>query len=69
MPVFRGVTCSTLENRYPNMLYHPEKVSLLSKAREAAFALAFFTSALLAMVGWVYWLSSIVWKIVLWSFS
>ena len=51
------------------MLYHPEKVSLLSKVREAAFSLAFFTAALLAMAGWVYWLSSIVWKMVLWCFS
>ena len=57
------------KKRNPNMLYHPEKVSLLSKVREAAFSLAFFTAALLAMAGWVYWLSSIVWKMVLWCFS
>jgi hypothetical protein len=53
----------------PNMLYHPEKAPLLPKVREAAFSLAFFTSALLAMAGWLYWLSSIVWKIVLWCFA
>lgn len=51
------------------MLYHPEKIPLLAKVREAAFSLAFFTSALLAMAGWLYWLSSIVWKIVLWCFA
>jgi hypothetical protein len=51
------------------MLYPPEKVSLLSKVRETAFTLGFFAVALLAMVGWIYWLSSIVLKIVLWCFS
>jgi hypothetical protein len=53
----------------PQMLSSPEKVSLLSKVRETAFSLAFFAVALLAMVGWVYWLSSIVLKITLWCFS
>jgi hypothetical protein len=51
------------------MLSSPEKVSLLSRVRETAFSLAFFAVALLAMVGWVYWLSSIVFKITLWCFS
>jgi hypothetical protein len=53
----------------PQMLSSPEKVSLLSRVRETAFSLAFFAVALLAMVGWVYWLSSIVLKITLWCFS
>jgi hypothetical protein len=51
------------------MLSPPEKVSLLSKVRETAFILVFFAAALMAMVGWIYWLSSIVLKIVLWCFS
>jgi hypothetical protein len=51
------------------MLPQPEKVSLLAKVREKAFFLTFFATALLAMAGWIYWLSSIVLKIVLWCFS
>ena len=51
------------------MLFPQEKVSLLAKVREKAFFLAFFATALLAMAGWMYWLSSIVLKIVLWCFS
>jgi hypothetical protein len=51
------------------MLFPPEKISLLAKVREKAFFLAFFATAMLAMAGWIYWLSSIVWKIVLWCFS
>ena len=58
-----------LRNSIPNMLSPPEKVSLLSKVRETAFILVFFAAALMAMVGWIYWLSSIVLKIVLWCFS
>jgi hypothetical protein len=68
IPVFAQQN-STVFERNPNMLSTQEKVPLLSKVRERAFFLAFFASALLAMVGWVYWLSSIVLKIVLWSFS
>ena len=58
-----------LSNLMPHMLYPPEKVPLLSKVRETAFSLAFFVVALLAMAGWVYWLSSIVLKIMLWCFA
>jgi hypothetical protein len=58
-----------LRNFTSIMLFTPEKVSLLAKVREKAFFLAFFATALLAMAGWIYWLSSIVLKIVLWCFS
>ena len=51
------------------MVLPPEKVPLLSKVREMAFSLAFFVVALLAMAGWVYWLSSIVLKMMLWCFA
>jgi hypothetical protein len=51
------------------MHYPPEKIPLLSKVRETAFTLGFFAAASLTMVGWIYWLSSIVLKIVLWCFS
>jgi hypothetical protein len=51
------------------MLYEPQKIPLLSKAKEKAFSGAFLVVALLAMAGWVYLLSSIVLKFVLWCFS
>jgi hypothetical protein len=60
---------SNLRNFTSIMLFPQEKISLLAKVRETAFFLAFFATALLAMVGWIYWLSSIVLKIVLWCFS
>jgi hypothetical protein len=51
------------------MLYNPEKFPLLSKVKEIAFSGAFLIVALLAMAGWVYLLSSIFLKFVLWCFS
>jgi hypothetical protein len=50
------------------MLVAPEKIPLLSRLREQTFPMVFFGLALVAMVGWVYWLSSIVLKVVLWFF-
>jgi hypothetical protein len=50
------------------MLYRPEKVHLLSRVREKAIPLVFFGLALLAMVGWVYLLSSILLQFVVWCF-
>jgi hypothetical protein len=49
------------------MLYRPEKVVLLSKIKEKAIPLV-FGLALLAMVGWVYLLSSILLQFVVWCF-
>jgi hypothetical protein len=51
------------------MLYTPEKIPLLSKAKERAFSGAFLVVALLAMAGWVYLLSSIFLTFLLWCFS
>jgi hypothetical protein len=51
-----------------DMLYAPEKFPLLSKVRERSFPVVFFGLALVAMAGWVYWLSLLVLKIVLWCF-
>jgi hypothetical protein len=50
------------------MLFAPEKIPLLSRLREQTFPVIFFGFALVAMAGWVYWLSSIVLKMVLWFF-
>jgi hypothetical protein len=51
------------------MLSQPEKVSLLTRVKERSFSGAFLALALLAMAGWVYLLSSIFLKFVLWCFS
>jgi hypothetical protein len=51
------------------MLSTPEKVPLLSRAKEKAFSGAFLVVALLAMAGWVYLLSSIFLKFVIWCLS
>ena len=51
------------------MLYRPEKVSLLSRAKEKAFTGAYFGLALLVMAGWVYLLGSLLWNFALWCFS
>ncbi len=50
------------------MLFAPDKIPLLSRLREQTFPVVFFGLALVAMVGWIYWLGSIVLKIVLWFF-
>jgi hypothetical protein len=52
-----------------NMLLQPEKVSLLARMRERGLSGAFLGLALLAMAGWVYLLSSIFLKFVLWCLS
>jgi hypothetical protein len=52
-----------------SMLYRPEKVPLLSKAKELAFFGTFLVAALLAMAGWVYFLGSIILRFFLWFFS
>jgi hypothetical protein len=51
------------------MLYRPEKTSMLAKVKERSFSSAFLGLTLLAMVGWVYLLSSIFWKFLVWCFS
>jgi len=51
------------------MLSAPKKLPLLSKAKDKAFSGAFLVVALLAMAGWVYLLSSIILKFVIWCFS
>jgi len=51
------------------MLYKPDKLALLSKVRERALSGAFVGLALLAMAGWIYFLSSIFLQLVLWLFS
>jgi len=51
------------------MLYRPEKISMLAKVKERGFSGAFLGLALLAMVGWIYLLSTIFFKFVLWCLS
>ena len=51
------------------MLYRSEKISVLAKIKERGFSGAFLGLALLAMVGWIYLLSTIFLKVVLWCFS
>ena len=48
------------------LLNRPEKFPSLSVLKEKAFSAAFLALALLAMTGWVYLLSSILFKFVLW---
>lgn len=50
------------------MLFAPEKTPLPSKVRERTFPVVFFGLALVAMAGWVYWLSLIVLRAVIWCF-
>jgi len=51
------------------MLYWPEKVPLLSRVKDKAFAGIYFSLALLVMAGWVYLLGSMLWKFALWCIS
>ena len=51
------------------MHYRPERISVLAKVKERGFSGAFLGLALLAMVGWIYLLSNILFKFVLWCFS
>ena len=51
------------------MFYRPERTSVLAKVKERGFSGAFLGLALLAMLGWVYLLSTIFFKFVLWCFS
>jgi len=51
------------------MLSRPERISVLAKVRERGFSGAFLGLVLLAMVGWIYLLSTIFFKFVLWCFS
>jgi hypothetical protein len=51
------------------MLSQQEKVSLLTRVKERSFSGAFLALVLLALAGWVYLLSSIFLKFVLWCFS
>jgi hypothetical protein len=46
-----------------SMLYSPEKIPVLAKAKEKAPSAAFFGLALLAMAGWIYLLSTIFFEI------
>ncbi|MCA6110242.1 hypothetical protein [Bradyrhizobium cenepequi] len=51
------------------MLSPPEKVSLLTRAKEHSFSGVFLAVALFAMAGWVLLLGSLFLKLVLWWFS
>jgi hypothetical protein len=51
------------------MLYRPEKMSVLSKAKEKAFFGSFVGLALIAMAGWLYLLGEIFVKFVVWCLS
>jgi hypothetical protein len=51
------------------MLSEPEKISLLTRMKNGGFSGAFLAIALFAMAGWLYLLSSIFMKFVLWCFS
>jgi hypothetical protein len=51
------------------MFYQPEKISLLARFKEKSFPGVFVGLTLLAMVGWVYLLSSLFLKFLLWYFS
>jgi hypothetical protein len=51
------------------MLSPPEKVSLLTRVKERSYSGAFLALLFLAMAGWVYLLSSLFLKFVLWCFS
>jgi len=42
-----------------SMLFSPEKIPVLAKAKEKAPSAAFFGLALAAMAGWIYLLSTI----------
>jgi len=50
------------------MLYRPEKISLLAKVKERSFSGAFMALTLLAMAGWLYLLGTFFLKFVLWCF-
>jgi hypothetical protein len=56
------------ESKSP-MLTALEKIPLRSKAKENALSGAFLVSVVLAMAGWVYLLSSIFLKVIVWSIS
>jgi hypothetical protein len=51
------------------MLYPPEKTPLLATLREKGLSGAFVGLTVLAMAGWLYLLSSMFLKFVLWYFS
>ena len=48
---------------------HPEKMSLLLRFKERSVSGVFVTLTVLAMVGWIYLLSSMFVRFVLWYFS
>jgi hypothetical protein len=51
------------------MFYRQEKVSLLTRLKEKSVSGVFVGLTLLAMAGWIYLLSSMFLKFVLWCFS
>lgn len=51
------------------MQSHPEKMSLLLRFKERSVSGVFVALTVLAMVGWVYLLSSMFVRFVLWYFS
>jgi hypothetical protein len=51
------------------MSYRPEKSSLLLRFKERSVSGAFVALTVLATVGWIYLLSSMFVKFVLWFFS
>lgn len=52
-----------------DMSSQPEKMSLLLRFKERSLSGAFVALTVLAMVGWIYLLSSMFVKFVLWFFS
>jgi len=51
------------------MLYRQEKASLLTRFKEKSVSGVFVGLTLLAMAGWIYLLSAMFLKFVLWCFS
>ena len=51
------------------MTYHPEKISLFLRFKERSVSGAFIALTVLAMLGWIYLLSSMFVKFFLWFFS
>ena len=54
---------------FQEMLYRPVKIPLLATLREKGLSRIFVGLTVLAMAGWVYLLSSMFLKFVLWCFS
>ena len=51
------------------MLYRAEHIPALARAKDVALASTFFGAVLLAMAGWIYLLSSVFLRFLLWCFD